>query len=204
MILGLIAKYDPRELLICGGELFTSCDNALGITMSPSIAMQTSRDTKQVYDISYRPSIVMKLSDSRRLPRFNANTLLHEERHVLQACRPLYALPKSQQALEELDAQVAFRDEVEAHHQDAIYKKVVGIASASWLDDMREDLGIPVIGPDEPFDAYIPLVDKLGKEGLAWLHGKRPAHSMDTCCLHSLMMSRLQGQLVRSNHLRGL
>lgn len=132
----------------------------------------------------------MQISDYWRFPRFNADTLLHEERHVLQACQAPLLLPKTLQSQEDFHSQVIFRHEVEAYHQETLYQKAVGIPPTSWLDELRTELEIPVIGPNEPFDIYQPLVDGLDEEGTVRLHADRAAHDIDMCCIRSLIKVR--------------
>lgn len=198
-----LMRHAPLEPLTCGGEMFLTLADARAITVAASSV--SLRNFRETYSVAYRPTIIMRLpsSNPQCLPRHDASTLLHEERHVLQACQAPPILPDSLEAQEECHSQTRFRAEVEAHHQTTVYEKAVGIASDSWLEDIREDLDIPLIGPDEPFDAYIPLVKALGKEGLAWLHGEAPSHHIDNCCIQSLITSRLHSALfVRSSHLR--
>ncbi len=183
-----LVRRAPLKSLDCGGELFHTLDGAYGATGANHSSL---RNFREEYSVAFRPTIVMRLpnSGSRNLQRYNADTLLHEERHVLQVCQAPHALPASPQAKKELESQTRFRYEVEAHHQEAVYQKAVGMPLTSLLESMRKELGVPVIQADGSFDIYKPLMEKFGNEGLAWLHGEDPSHAIGECCIQSLMIS---------------
>lgn len=188
LLLQLITSCDPSKTLACGNKLSTTLNDLDAATIAKYITVQTSRNPTQEYSAPHQPSIIMRLEDFKQFPRSSANILLHEERHVVQACRPPRLLPVPP------ESQLSLCDEVEAYYHQALYELAVDLDSEAWLDDMRNELGIPVIGSDEPFDTYEPLAAKLDQEGTAYTYGN-DGHDMDLCCVRSMVELHLPPRL---------
>ena len=191
LLLQLITSYVPSRPLACGNKLYYTLDDKNAATIAAlSNTTQETLNSSQEYRGAYRPSIIMRLEDFKQFPRSSANILLHEERHVVQACRPPRLLPMPP------ESQATLRDQVEAYYHQALYELAVDLDSAAWLDDMRNELGIPVIGSDEPFDTYEPLAAWLNQEGISYTYD-HDGHDMDLCCVRSMVELHLPPQIAR-------
>lgn len=179
---------DPRERLDCGNVLFNSLSLA-DEAITKARCLFTYQSPGVLYRVPFRPSIIMHLPTDK-YPKLSTYTLLHESRHVLQACLP----PLTIKTRGDLD-QDSFRGEVEAYHQHVSYLEAIGIdisqlpyANHTYLEQTRRELDIPILGQDEPFDKYEPLRQRLDDEYLEGALGESDPrrHNPGACCVRSL------------------
>ncbi len=183
-----LLRLGPHERLDCGNVLFDSlCPSDEAITLHRGLYAYQSPNT--LYQVLFRPSIVMRLP-TNKYPKLSAYTLLHESRHVLQTCLPPITVKTRDDLVEQ-----SFRSEVEACHQHVSYLEAIGIditqlpyANHAYIERIRRELTIPILGQDEPFGKYETLRQQLDDGFMAdeVAESDFRMHNLSICCVRSL------------------